>query len=148
MREPLHNMKECFVYPGGYIPMPETETIVEEVKTSLKDIVAKPFVNMNELADGYQVEVVVPGVRREDFFIFIHNHVLSIVVQHKDCETSAIKNLQIHEFDAACFERHIILPDDADTEFISAEYKDGILRMHLPKTEEVYPANMNRVVVY
>jgi HSP20 family protein len=141
-------MKEYPVYPGEYTPMPEVEALLEELKTPHKDSSAKPLVNMNECKDLFTIEVVVPGVRREEIYIHVHNNVLSIVVLHKDCVESKKEKLQIHEFDTECLERHILLPDNADTEFVSAKYREGILSLHIPKTHEPSKTYTNQIVVY
>jgi len=147
MRGNLSYTKEYPVYPGEYIPLPEVEILLEELKKPGKDYVAKPLVNMNECKDCFKIKVVVPGARREDIFIYVHDNILSIVVLNKDCEVLKEK-LQIHEFDAECLERHILLPDNADSEFVSAEYRQGILNLHIPKTHESSKTNTKQIVVY
>jgi HSP20 family molecular chaperone IbpA len=60
---------ECLVYPGGYTPAMEMETLQREFKMPVDETVVTPPVNMNELADSFIIEVAVPGVRREDLFM-------------------------------------------------------------------------------
>ena len=66
----------------------------------------------------------------------------------KNCEDFKKENLQIHEFDTECLERHILLPKHADIEFVSAEYSKGILSLHIPKTEYPQKKLTSRIVVY
>ena len=47
-----------------------------------------------------------------------------------------------------CFERLITLPMNAEAEFVSAEYKSGILCMHVPKTDHPSKNMHTRIVVY
>ena len=147
MRENLLYAKEYSVYPGEYIPLPEVEALEEELKIHGKDSAAKPLINMDEFKDCFKIEVVVPGVRREDIFIHVHDNVLSIVVLHKDCEELK-KKLQRHEFESDFLLRNILLPDNADAEFISAGYRQGILSLHIPKTHKPSKNNTNQIVVY
>ncbi len=147
MTDNFCNSKECLVYPGEYVPMQEVETLLEELVLAGNDSIATPLVNMNEFRDCYKIEVAVPGVRREDFYITVHDTTLSIVVLHKEAKMIN-KELQIHEFDTACFERHLLLPENADTGFVSAEYNQGILSLHVPKTYESPKASTSQIVVY
>jgi HSP20 family protein len=147
MKDNLCNSKEYLVYPGEYVPMPEVEALLEELMLAGNDSIATPPVNMDEFRDCYKLEVAVPGVSREDFFITVHNTTLSITVLHKE-DKKVKKGLQIHEFETTCFERHLLLPENADTEFVSAEYNRGILSLHIPKTYEPPKARTSQIVVY
>jgi HSP20 family protein len=140
--------KECLVYPGKYIPAIEMETLLKEFKMPVSENAVKPPVNMNELANSFTIEVAVPGVSPQDFFIYVQDNILSIMVLHKHCEEFAKGQLQMHEYDTACFERHILLPENAATEFVSAQYRQGILSLHLPKNGGALKTNNNQIVVY
>jgi HSP20 family protein len=147
MKDNLYYNRERLVYPGEYVPMQEVEALLEKLVLAGNDSVAKPLVNMDESRDCYKIEVAVPGVSREDFFIAVHDTTLSIVVLHKEDE-KVKKGLQMHEFDTTCFERHLLLPENADTEFVSAEYNQGILSLHIPKTYKPPKARTSQIVVY
>ena len=67
MTDNLLYTKECLVYPGEYIPMPEVEALLEELKIPGKDSAAKPLMNMDEFKDCFKIEVIVPGVRGKIF---------------------------------------------------------------------------------
>jgi HSP20 family protein len=140
--------KKGLVYPGEYIPAMEMESLLRNFKIPVNETAVTPPVNMNELASSFTIEVAVPGVRREDFFIYVHDNILSILVLHKNCEAFAKGQLQIHEYDTEYFERHIVLPDNAATEFVSAEYRQGILTLHIPKNGETVKTDNNQIVVY
>ena len=147
MRDNMPNTKECLVYPGEYIPLPEVEALLEELKLPRKDSVANALVNMDEFKDCFRIEVILPGAQREDIFITVQEYILSIVVLHKNCEELK-KKYKIHEFENKCIERHILLPDNADPEFIVAEYRQGVLHLHIPKTNEPSKTNINQIAVY
>ena len=147
MKNNFSCQKEYSAYPGEYIPMPEAKAMLKELKLTPKDFLAKPPVNMEEYKDCYKIDVIIPGVRREDIFIYVQDTILSIMVLHMACE-GLKKKLQIHEFDIKGRERHILLPENADTEFVSAEYKQGILRLHIPKSLQPAATNFQQIVVY
>jgi HSP20 family protein len=147
MKDFLSNTKEYTVYPGEYIPLPEVEALREELKMPGKGMAAKPPVNMNELKDSFAIEVLVPGVKREDILVHVHDDILYIVVLHKESDVLK-KKQKIHEFDTDCLERNIRLPKNADTEFVSAEYNNGMLCLHIPKTHAPLNRGTRQIVVY
>ena len=138
----------CSIYPGDYMPSLRAEEIEEELKLSHEGEALFPPVNITELADSYKVEVAIPGVRREDFLLHAKENVLFVRVLHKEYVVEGSERFQLHEFNYQCFDRPIVLPDNADAEFISAEYKAGILRLHLPKSEQPAKNPHTRIVVY
>jgi HSP20 family protein len=148
MREQLTYTKEYTVYPGEYNPPREVKSLLEELQTKDRHFAAQPLVNMDEFKECFTIEVVVPGVKREDIFVYIHDTILSIVVLNTNREEFRSKKLQIHEFDTKSFERHILLPGNADTEFISAEYRQGILSLYIPKTDEPSAPDTKQIIVY
>lgn len=142
----MYYEKKYPVYPGEYILMPEIEALLGDFKIIRKDAF-RPLVNMDELADSFKIEMAIPGVKNEDILIQVHDHILSVTVLHKD-RREMMKELKMHEFETECFERHIVLPDNADSEFASAEYRQGILKLYLPKTKEHSKFSTNQIVVY
>jgi HSP20 family protein len=147
MIQPLKQYNECLVYPGEYIPLPGIAELLHDLKLTGKAPSIKPLLNMDELKDCYKIEVALPGIKREDIFIDVTDDFLSFIILHKHSEELKWK-LQIHEFDTDFLERHLLLPDDADTEFVCAEYKQGILSLHLPKSQAHQKTNINPIVVY
>ena len=141
-------MKENSVYPGEYTPMAEDETLLEKLKIPAKDSVVKPLLNMDEFKDCYKVEMRMPGVKRDEIIIHVHDDILTIVVLHKVPGNLNRKKLQIHEFDSEYLKRSIILPRSADTVFINAEYEAGILRIYIPKTKHPIRNSHTRIIVY
>ena len=146
VEENMIHTKECSVYPGEYTLLPETEALMKNLNISTISPGSKPLVNMEQQDDCFKIEMMVPGANREDLFIHINDNILSVFILHGECEQK--KELQIHEFDSKCIERHIFLPSDADTEFISAEYKHGILTMHIPKSQHPIYSGISQIVVY
>jgi HSP20 family protein len=147
MKNCLPYSSESLIYPGEYTPLPEKKPIVVTNKSQDYNIVSKPLINMDEYQDHYKIEVQIPGVKRENIFIRVFDNFLSIVVLSRECQEEKRK-LQIHEFDSERLERQISLPENADTEFVSAEYRYGVLKLYIPKTAEVFRHSNNNIVVY
>lgn len=143
----LHTKEHC-VYPGEYNPLPETEALLNELHQAGIDSFASVPVNMDEFEDCFTIEMLVPGVQREEICIHTEENILSVRILHKKQDDTKAKKLQIHEFESGSFERHLLLPENADPEFIIAEYRQGILKLYVPKTKEPIKNSISRIVVY
>ena len=139
---------DCSIYPGDYVPLLKAEEIEEELRHSHEGQALFPPVNITELADSFKVEVAIPGVRREDFLVHADENILFVRVLHKEYVLEGSERFQLHEFNYKCFDRQVVLPDNADAEFISAEYKAGILRIYIPKLNQPAKSRHTRIVVY
>lgn len=148
MKNDILYSPECSIYPGDYMPLLKAEEIEEELKLSHEGEALFPPVNISELADSFKVEVAIPGVRREDFLLHARENVLFIRVLHKEYIVEGSERFQLHEFNYQCFDRPVVLPGNADVEFISAEYKAGILRLYIPKSDQPAKNRYTRIVVY
>ena len=94
-------------------------------------------VNISEDETGFHLELNVPGRNKEDFKLNIENGVLSISYDKKDeAENKALKSVR-KEFGFSSFKRSFSLDEKINTEAIEAKYDNGILKVYLPKKEEV-----------
>ncbi|MDX1684291.1 MAG: Hsp20 family protein [Saprospiraceae bacterium] len=97
-----------------------------------------PSVNIRENADAFMVEMAAPGMKKDDFHIELDNNVLTISseISHEE-EDEENGRYTRREYSYQSFQRSFNLNDQiVDDAGIKAEYKDGILRVHLPKKEE------------
>jgi len=129
------------IYPGEY----ELVTgKVEELRKKLKIAGTRiiwPAYNICETVDHYRIDLAVPGFNRQDLFIHGSNHLLSVTGLKKRAYPK--EAVTPNELTYECMKREIILPNNVDMDFASAEYKNGILSISLYKTK--YPIN-NRPV--
>lgn len=93
----------------------------------------RPAANIFEGEKEYGIEVMVPGMKKEDFMIDLDNDILTISVEARKEEE---KNYTRREFGFNDFSRSFSLPETINTDEIKAEYMDGILKLNLPKKEE------------
>lgn len=143
MGKKLAHIAECSAYPGRYVPMPEIEDLLKDRRKCM----IQPAINMDEFDNFFKIEVSLPGVHKEDICIFVEEDNLIIRVIHKDQGGSGSRP-KIHEFDMNYFERQILLPEEADAGFATAEYREGILNLIIPKvTDHARPCS-GRIVVY
>ena len=136
------------VYPGQFTPLFSEEEMIMLLNNKLNKDVCHPPVNMIELPNFYLLEVSIPGVNREDFLICVNENILSIYVVHAEFEDKGMPTYRMHEFKNEYFDRHLVLPDKIQIEFITAEYRDGILKIRIPKSNEKSPDLKVKVAVY
>ncbi|HEX6847987.1 MAG TPA: Hsp20/alpha crystallin family protein [Chitinophagaceae bacterium] len=132
-----------FTYPGGYVPLPETEKLLKDRD---KDM-TQPLVNMDEFEHLFRMEVSLPGVQKQDIIVYVEENVITIDVARKD-EKSFPAEPRMHEFDVNYFERKILVPENTAVEMSTAEYKDGILHLYIPKVNDPVRPHAGKIVVY
>jgi len=94
-------------------------------------------VNISENDNGYNVEFNVPGRNKEDFKINVDNGLLTISYEKKEeTENKDVKSIR-KEFSFRSFKRSFTLDEKINAEGIEAKYENGILKVFLPKKEEV-----------
>ena len=98
--------------------------------------ISLPAVNVIEHDDNFVVEMAIPGLKKTDFDISLDNQILSISAETKAEDESDDINYTRIEFGYSSFKRTFKLPKSVETEKISANYTDGILKVDLPKREE------------
>ena len=103
-----------------------------------------PAVNINETKDAFNVEVAAPGMEKKDFKVEVENGVLCISAETKEEKEEKDDKYTRKEFSYSSFKRSFWLPDNVDADAVKANYKDGILKISLPKTEveETAPAKV------
>ena len=138
------SLTQQYIYPGAYVPLLKEEDLRHKFKCVRSKNIQVPPVDIIESTNSFNVEMAIPGVGREDFFIQADNHTLSVRVLHNKPATY----FQLPGFNYDCFRRNITLPKNVDAEFVSAEYKAGILSLHLPKAKHSVKKQHSRIVVY
>jgi len=82
-------------------------------------------------------------VNKEDVKVTVEGGVLSITGERKSEKEEKDKKYHRIERSYGSFIRSFILPDGTSTDKIGAEFKDGILRLHLPKDEKAKPKTVD-----
>ncbi len=94
-----------------------------------------PSANIKEREDGFEIELAAPGLKKEDIKINLDNNVLTISSEQKEEKTEEQNNYTRREFNYSSFSRSFYLPESADADKVSAEYKDGLVSIAIPKKE-------------
>ncbi len=101
-----------------------------------KYAVRTPAVNIAETENEFEVELAVPGLKKEDFKINLEKNVLTVSAEKKAEEVNENKKYSKREYSYSSFTRSFTLPQSADQNKIEADYIDGILRLTIAKKEE------------
>ncbi len=96
----------------------------------------RPGANIIDNEKDFTIELAVPGMGKDDFKINLENDILSISVEREEVEEKDEKNYTRREFRYDGFCRSFSMPDIVDQEKIKADYKNGVLSVMLPKSEE------------
>ena len=95
-----------------------------------------PAVNIAETENEFEVELAVPGLKKEDFKINLEKNVLTVSAEKKADEVNENKRFSKREYSYSSFTRSFTLPQSADQNKIEADYTDGILKLTIAKKEE------------
>lgn len=112
----------------------QTEQTVPEKAAKLNVLI--PSVDIYENTEEYLLYVDIPGVNREDISIDLDNGQLTLVGSRYLEKT---KGQLMEEFGSAQYRRVFSVPQGIDQSKVDAELTDGVLKLHLPKSEAVKP---------
>lgn len=95
-----------------------------------------PSVDISETSKAVIVKAEVPGMDPKDIQVSINNNILTIQGEKKQEKEEKEENVHRVERSYGSFYRAIQLPAEVDPEKADAKYKNGILKLKLPKTRE------------
>ena len=98
-----------------------------------------PAVDIQETDSEFVLKADLPDVKKEDVKVEFKDGVLSVQGERKQEKEEKGKRFQKVERAYGKFFRRFVLPTDVDIEQTKAEFKDGVLHVHLPKTVAAKP---------
>ena len=140
-------MKESDIYPGAYRPSSEMEKMIDGTDLRGK-LSGQLLIRMKETPDCFVIELATAEITRENIFMHIHDHLLSIVILPKGDNQEKGNNNQTIELEGEFIEEHLVLPQNADPDFISAEFKNGRLCLHIAKTSHECEVKEMPIAIY
>ena len=102
-----------------------------------------PALDVYEQKDNVVVRAELPGMKKEEIEVSLHDNTLSISgerkseTKHKDAESYRSERF------FGRFQRTVALPAPVAADRVKAQYKDGVLSIVLPKTEEAKPKHID-----
>ena len=102
-----------------------------------------PALDLSETKDAYLVEAAVPGLKPADIEITVENNVLTIKGETRQEAEDKQRNYHRVERRFGSFQRTIGLPTTVKADAIQASLTNGVLRLEIPKAEEVKPRKIS-----
>ena len=97
-----------------------------------------PGLDVSETDDQFQVNVELPGMKKEDIDVSLENNRLTVSGERSFEKEHDKNGTKYHRVESryGAFERSVQLPDNVDAESIEAAYEDGILKISIDKSED------------
>jgi HSP20 family protein len=102
-----------------------------------------PTVDISESDSEYLIKAELPEVKKEDVKVTVENGVLTLQGERRQEKEEKGKKYHRVERSYGSFARSFTLPESVDEGAVRAEYRDGMLNLHLPKTEKVKPKSID-----
>ena len=102
-----------------------------------------PCVNSIENNDSFEIDLAVPGMKKDDFKIELIDKVL--IISSENSNSIENDNMRLNEFNYSSFQRSFRIPESVELDKIKANYKNGILKIKLPKKKDSI-TKPNRVI--
>lgn len=118
------------------LALPRTGNGAEELMTVTE---WTPLVDITEDEKEWLVKADLPELKKEDVKVVVENGVLTISGERKFEKEEKNKKYHRVERSYGAFVRSFSVPDGTDGEKVNAEFKDGVLKVHLPKSEKAKP---------
>jgi HSP20 family protein len=129
--------RELNLFPGSF-----SRFLDKDWDKAISTTVWNPSVDIYETDSDIVVKVEVPGMSAKDFDVRIESNVLILKGERKFEKETKEENYHRVERSYGSFSRSFALPTGVKEDKIAAEYKDGILKISLPKKEEVKPKSI------
>jgi HSP20 family protein len=123
-----------------YLGRPAVQT--ETGKEAMTVAEWSPLVDITEDDKEYLIKADLPEVKKDDVKLTVQDDVMSISGERKYEKEEKGKKYHRIERAYGSFMRSFTLPEDADGSKVSADYKDGVLKVHLPKSEKAKPKSI------
>ena len=101
-----------------------------------------PRLDMHEEKDALVVRAELPGIKKEDLDVSLDGDMLTIKAEKKEEEVAEEATYHTTERRFGYYSRSVSLPVHVDADKVAAAFKDGILEIKLPKTEEAKPRHI------
>lgn len=107
-----------------------------------------PAVNVNETDTDFRLSIAAPGLEKKDFKVEAFDDMLTISAEHER-EEKEEKNGRYNrrEYNYSSWSRSFSLPENCDFGKINAEYKNGELKILIPKMEVKEPKMVKNISV-
>ena len=102
-----------------------------------------PAMDVQETTSEYLIKADLPEVKKEDVRVSVEDGVLAVEGERKLEKEETGKKFHRVERSYGKFVRRMMLPTDIDQQKVEADFKDGVLNIHLPKSPAVKPRSID-----
>jgi HSP20 family protein len=102
-----------------------------------------PAMDVQETEKEYLIKADLPAVRRDDVKVGIDNGILTLEGERQEEKEEKGKKFHRIERSYGRFVRRVSVPSDVDPAKVAADFKDGVLSVHLPKAENAKPKSID-----
>ncbi|MBM4137922.1 MAG: Hsp20/alpha crystallin family protein [Nitrospira sp.] len=135
--DPFRELEDMSERLNRVFARPASRTSGGEEQLTVADWV--PTVDISETDGEYLIKAELPEVKKDDVKVTVEEGVLTLQgARHQEKQEKGKKYHRV-ERSYGSFVRSFTLPETVDDSGVKAEYKDGVLNLHLPKTEKVKP---------
>jgi len=93
-----------------------------------------PEVDISQDDSGYLLKADLPEMKKDDVRVTVEDDILSVSGERKSLKEDQKRKFHRMERSFGNFRRSFTLPEDADSTKVTAEFRDGVLKIHLPTT--------------
>ena len=138
--DPFRELEEMSDRLNRMFARPETRTANGKETMIIADWT--PSVDISETEGEYQIKAEIPDVRKDDVKVTVEDGVLTI--QGRRNQEKEEKGTKYHRIERSygTFIRSFAFPDTATSENVVAEFKDGLLKVRIPKSEKMRPKSV------
>ncbi|MDN4982177.1 Hsp20/alpha crystallin family protein [Bradyrhizobium sp. WYCCWR 13022] len=106
------------------------------LERELAKSISAPAVDVVESANAYEITAELPGLDEKNIDIKLANGGLTIKAEKREESEEKKKDYYVSERRYGTFERYFTLPDGVNADKIEATFRNGVLKVTLPKTED------------
>jgi HSP20 family protein len=115
---------------------------------TLGKVMNVPAVNVTETEKDYRLSIAAPGLERKDFKVDAYDDMLTISAEHeREQKEEENGRFNRREYNYSSWTRSFTLPENCDYSKIDAGYKNGELKIIIPKREVKEPKKVKSISV-
>lgn len=119
--------------------MPRSVGLMSRLSGDRETLEWSPSADISETDKEYLIRAELPGVKKEDVKVNLADGMISIEGERKQEKDEKTEKFHRIERLYGSFSRRFSLPEHIKADAVRSEYKDGVLSVHIPKTEKEKP---------
>jgi HSP20 family protein len=138
--DPFRELEEVSTRLNRFFSQPSGRRLIEDEGSLLAEWA--PAIDVQETDAEYLIKADLPEVKKEDVRVELQDGIICLQGERK--QEKEEKGKRFHRIERAYgrFERRLALPRGVDAQKVAAEFKDGVLSVHLPKSAHVKPTSV------